>query len=122
MLRIGIVFLTIFLWVFAGDDQLEKEIKEAVRYLDSKIIEAPAPESREDVVYLQALKDLRAFLTGKHRDGERALKALLFIKVYSEKRGYRPFSEEKIKQLKLLIETIIRNNTLATVSALHHRS
>jgi len=122
MLRILMTVLLLFLWGFAGNDQLEKEIEEAIRYLDSKIIEAPAPESREDVVYLQALKDVRAFLTGKSKDGERALKALFFIKVYSKKRKYKIFPEEKIQWLKLLIETLIRNDTVATLSALHLRS
>ncbi|NPA58303.1 MAG: hypothetical protein GXN94_03295 [Aquificae bacterium] len=118
-------FLTVLLLVaglLTGGDGLEKEIKEAVRYIDKKIVEAPIPENREDLLYIRALKDVRAFLTGEHRDGERALKALFYIKKYSEKRNYKVFPEDKIKQIKLLIEALIRNDTVAKLSASHHRS
>ncbi|WP_457639878.1 hypothetical protein [Persephonella sp.] len=108
-----LLFLLLLSPTFAVQDELENDIKQAVEYLNKKIIEAPVPENKEDMLYIRALKDVRAFLTGGHFDGERAMKALLFIKKYAQERNYSVFSRNKIEEIKLLIEALIKRSTIA---------
>ncbi|NPA12625.1 MAG: hypothetical protein GXO45_01415, partial [Aquificae bacterium] len=81
---------------------IKQDIKRYTTILAERIVDTQG-ETKEDKLFKTALMDIRQFLQGKEIPKERVLKALKYIQIYTQKRNYKPLSQEDYQNLKDII-------------------